>query len=170
MNFISLKKTFFILGLVAVGFFFLWTSYLWKIFSSSIAGSYTHVQTWTFKVRESELIKIIQEIKKEHPELEPPNVTYPTSGRYKYWYEFTFYYGDTKESVYTWTRPEIDSSSTTFAFVAVAPHIDATTKPEDIKLGRREINHDFGYWENRKEIKKFENTIVKLIEQKINKK
>jgi len=165
-----LKKAILILGLLAVGFFFLWTGCLWKIFSSSIAGSYTHVETWTFKVKESKLINIINEIKKEHPELEPPNVTYPTSGRNGYWYDFLFYYSDTRQDVQTWTRSEIDSSSTTFAFVAVAPHIDATTPLEEMKMGRREINHDFGYWENRKEIKKFENTIVKLIEQKINQK
>lgn len=165
-----MKKIIFILCLLVVGFFFLWTSYLWKIFSSSIAGSYTHVQTWTFKVKESELIKIINEIKKEHPELEPPNVTYPTSGRNGYWYDFLFYYSDTKQDIQTWTRPERDSLSTTFAFVAVFPHIDATTQLKDMKMDRREINHDFDYWENRREIKKFENTIVKLIEQKINQK
>lgn len=98
--------------------------------------------------------------------MEPPNATYPTSERNDYWYEFTFYYSDTNENVYTWTRSE-DSSSTTFAFVALASHIDEMTPPHELKMDRREINYDFGYWENRKQISKFENTIVKLIEQKI---
>lgn len=165
-----MKKVILIVCLIAVGFFFLWTGYLWKILSSSIAGSYTHVETWTFRIKEGELIKVINEIKKEHPELEPPDATYPTAERNDYWYECTFYYRDTNQNVYTWTRPENDSSFTTFAFVAVAPHIDATTSLEDIQLGRREINSDFNYWENRREIKKFETTIVKLIEEKVNQK
>jgi hypothetical protein len=73
------------------------------------------------------------------------------------------------EDVYTWTRSNADSVSTTFAFVAIATHVDSSTPEKDVKMDRREINNDFGYFENRKQINKFENKIVKLIEQKIKK-
>lgn len=162
-----MKSKLIIIGLILGGLFFLWTGFLWKVFKSNIAGSYPHVETWNFKVKESDLIHIINEIKIEHPELEPPNVSYPTSEKNGYWYEFTFYYDDTKQNVYTWTRANEDSLYTTFAFIAIASHIDALTPVNKMKMDRREINSDFGYFENRREIKKFENRIVKLIEQKI---
>jgi hypothetical protein len=153
--------------LVAIGSFFLWTSYLWKIFSSGYAGSYPHVETWSFNLKERDLIKIIEEIKNEHPELKEPNSS--ADERFKYWYKIGFYYRDTNEDVYTWTRSNADSVSTTFAFVAIATHVDSSTPEKDVKMDRREINNDFGYFENRKQINKFENKIVKLIEQKIKK-
>jgi hypothetical protein len=162
-----MKKKIAITVLILLAIFFLWTSYLWKIFKTSIAGSYTHAETWTFYVKEDRLIKIINEIKEEHKELEPPNVTYPTSERNGFWYNFIFYYSDTNQDIQTWTRQNNDSLSTTFAFVAIMPHLDANKPYDNINGGRREINSDFNYWENRKEIKKFEDKIVKLIEEKI---
>ncbi len=146
---------------------FIWPGFVTNAYKMSGAGSYPNVETWSFDVEESELIEIIEKIKNTHPELKEPNST-STDERHRYWYKITFYYSDTNEDVYTWTRPNEDGVSTTFALVAIASHIDAKTPVKDIKLDRKEINSDFGYWENRREIKKFENTIVKLIEQKIN--
>jgi len=162
-----MKKKILLLLLIVIGLFFLWTTYIWKIFSCGFAGSYPCVETWSFDIREKDLIKIIKEIKKEHPELEPPNVSYPTSERYSYWYDFTFYYQDTNENVYTWIRENSDSATTTLALVAIATHIDSFTPIKEIKMDRKEINRDYGYFDNKKEISKFKNKIISLIRQKI---
>lgn len=164
------KKVIIILSFSFIGLFFVWTSFLWKVFSCGVAGSYPCVETWNLQVKEKDLIEIIKEIKKEHPELEPPNVSYPSSGRDSYWYNITFYYTDTKEDVQTWTRPNSDTLNTTLAFVGIATHVDSLTPIKEIKMDYREINRDFGYFANKKEIWKFENKILKLIENKIQQK
>lgn len=185
------RKTIIILLIVAVGLFFLWTGFLWRVFSCGFAGSYPCAETWSLNVPEKELIEIIKEIKKEHPEFQPPGDTALTDGRrknwdstelvrpvdwslmppqYSYWYDITFYYLDTKENVYTWTRSNDDSSFTTFALVALATHIDSLTPINEMKMDRKEINRDYGYFANRKEIVKFESQIVDLIRQKIKQK
>ncbi len=182
------KKTIIIFLFVAVGLFFLWTGFLWKLFSCGVAGSYPCVETWAINVPEKELIEIIKEIKREHPELQPPFDTALTSGRtknwdstelvqpvdfsmippqYSYWYDITFYYSDSKEDVFTWTRPSIDTSITILALDAIATHIDSLTPISEIKMDNKQINRDYGYFENKRQISKFEKTIVDLIRQKI---
>ena len=163
------KKTIIILIIIALGSFFLWTSYLWKFFSCGIAGSYPCVETWSLNVSEKNLIEIIDSLKKEHPELEPPNVTFPTSGRNGYWYDFIFYYADTNEEVQAWVRQNDDFNTTTIAIVALFPHVDSLTPINEIHYGdRKEINRDYSYFENKKQISKFEDKIITLIRQKIN--
>jgi len=162
-----MKKKLLILCVSIIGLFFLWTGFLWKKFSCGIAGSYPCVETWNLKIKEADLIEVIKEIKKEHPELEPPNVSFAADERNSYWYDITFYYSDTKEDVFAWIRQSSDSSMTTLAFVALATHFDSLTPISETKMDNREINRDFGYFSNRKEIRKFENTILKLIEEKI---
>jgi hypothetical protein len=185
------RKTIIILLLIVGGLFFIWTGFLWRVFGCGVAGSYPCVETWTLSVPENELIEIIKEIKREHPELQPPLDTALTSGRsknwdstelvqpvdwslmppqYSYWYDITFYYPETKQNVYTWTRPNEDTSFTTFALVATAMHIDSLTPIREIKMDRKEINRDYGYFANKREISKFENRIVDLIKQKIKEK
>ena len=122
------KKTIIILVIIALSSFFLWTGYLWKFFSCGIAGSYPCVETWSLNISEKNLIEIMDSLKKEHPELESPNVSYPTSGKNGYWYDFTFYYADTNENVYTWVRENNDATTTTIALVALATHIDQLAK------------------------------------------
>lgn len=165
----NLKKKLILLFIV-IGLYFFWTGYLWKKFSCGIAGSYPCVETWNLPISETNLIDIIKEIKIEHPELEPPNVSYPTSNRHSYWYNITFYYPETKKNVYTWTRPNEDTTCTTIAFEAIATHIDSLTPINEIKMDRQEINRDFDYFANKKEIKKFESRILDLIKIKINEK
>lgn len=162
------KKSIIILLFIVIGLFSIWTGYLWKVFSCGVAGSYPCVETWSLPINETNLIEIINEIKKEHPELEPPNVSYPTSGRHSYWYDILFYYPDTKKDVQTWIRPNDDTAYTTIAFVAIATHIDSLTPIKEITMDRQEINRDFGYFANKKEISKFKSRILGLIEMKIN--
>ena len=51
--------------------------------------------------------------------------------------------------------------------VSIATHNYENTPDSKLKLDGKEINRDFEYFENNREIKKFENRIVKLIEEKI---
>jgi len=175
------RKFIYLVVLIAVGLFFIWTGFLWKVFSCGFAGSYPCVESWDLKVTEQNLIQIIKEIKTEHPELQPPDTAF-TDEKISYWYHILFYYPDTKEVIDTWTRPQFDTTITTFAFVGMStykipekPRIDslriklgldntqATNQESDFKG----INRDFRYFENKRQLKKFENKILYLIQQKI---
>jgi hypothetical protein len=76
-----------------------------------------------------------------------------------YWQFVNFYYSDTKEVVYAWTRPDVmDSTITTLALVGFSKINDST----DYRL----INRDFWYLSNKKQINKFKKTILQpIIEQ-----
>lgn len=77
-----------------------------------------------------------------------------------YWCYINFYYADTKEEVYTWTRPDVmDSSITTFALVSFSKLNDST----DYRL----INRDFWYVANKIQINKFKKKILQPILDKI---
>jgi hypothetical protein len=162
-----MKRILVISVIIVSVFYIMWVGFLWKIPKSRFSGSYPNAETWSFKINEADLKKVIEEIKKENPELEPPNAGYPTSGQNSYWYNFIFYYDDTKENVYTWIRSNEDSAYTTLAFVGIASHIDSLTVVKDFKMYQKDINKDFGYFSNRSQIKKFENRILKLIELKV---
>lgn len=79
-----------------------------------------------------------------------------------YWLYVNLYYPDTKEIVHTWTRPNFDTTVTTFAFVSLS-HID---KPAEFRL----INRDFWYIANKRQISKFKSTFVYKIQEQIEKK
>ncbi len=160
------------------------------------AGSYPFVEYWDLKASESEVIEAIVELKKENPELQPPNqkelfqpreVDYDwgtdemkkylelylkdstlqlppmtkSNTKSEYWLYVNFYYPDTKEIVHTWTRPDFDTTVTTFAFVSLS----RLENPTD----RRLINRDFWYLANRRQISKFSSTFVDKIQEKIDK-
>jgi len=158
------------------------------------AGSYPFAVTWDFNATEREVINAIIELKKENPELQPPNQIEYTIKRdtgyiwessemkeyleklkidsltplppktwnnyyHDYWLIIEFYYPDTKEIVRTWTRPDFDTTITTFAFVSL--------KNIDNQFDNRLINRDFGFFENRKQINKFKKTFVEKINEKL---
>ena len=79
-----------------------------------------------------------------------------------YWLFVDLYYSDTKEIVRTWTRPDFDTTVTTFAFVSLSK-LDNPTE-------NRLINRDFWYIANKMQIRKFKSTFVDKIKEKINNK
>ncbi len=159
-----------VVAVVTSALYLIWIGGAWKIPKTNFAGSYNCVETWKLPIARHSLIEVINKVKKEHPELEPPHVGYPTSEWDKYWYLITFYYKDTHENVYIYLRNCYDSSYTTVAFIALASHLDSLTVIDDkFKPYRKEINHDYGYFENKAEIKKFEERILKPIEDEISK-
>jgi hypothetical protein len=118
------------------------------------AGSYPFVESWNIAAKEEDVIKAIQELKDENPDLKPQN---DTSYRNSYWFYVDFYYPDTKQIVHTWTRPGRNEFTTDLAFISLSN----SDKNEEDKL----INKDFWYWSNKQEINKFKTQIVKKLEQ-----
>jgi hypothetical protein len=127
---------------------------LYRRVLSGIAGSYPFVESWNIAAKEEDVIKAIQELKDENPNLRPQN---DTSFRNSYWFYIDFYYTDTKQIVHTWTRPGLNEFTTDLAFISLSN----SDKNEEDKL----INKDFWYWSNRQEINKFRTQIVQKLEQ-----
>lgn len=121
-----------------------------------IAGSYPFVESWTINAPEADVIKAIEKIKAEHPSLIPPK---DTSFRDSYWYYVDFYYPDTKEIAHAWTRGDLDSMTTTIAFVSLSRRDD--------KHDSRLINRDFWYVANRIEINKFRKMVIAKIQEEL---
>ncbi len=162
------------------------------------AGSYPFVETWKLNASEQDVVEAIKELKRENPSLRPPNEKEFTSTRdtgyvweslemieYKeklkvdsttplpehsdqnshnsdYWLYIDFYYPDTREVVQTWTRPDVDSTKTRLALVGFSD----LNNPESSRL----INRDFWYLANKKQINKFQKTIVDRIQEKLDRK
>jgi hypothetical protein len=74
-----------------------------------------------------------------------------TNTKSDYWLYKDFYYSDTGEIVHTWTRSDVDSTTTTLALVS---------------LNDRLINRDYWYLVNKMEISKFKARIVGRIQDK----
>ncbi|MCK6649458.1 MAG: hypothetical protein L6Q66_07370, partial [Bacteroidia bacterium] len=87
--------------------------------------------------------------------------------QYSYWYYIKFHYSDTNEDVYTWIREEDDPSFTILALDGLSTHIDSLTPITGINMDWKNINRDYNWYANKREISKFENRIVDLIKEKI---
>jgi hypothetical protein len=75
-----------------------------------------------------------------------------------HWYKFFFYDKERNQILFTWTRPS-GPNTTTFAFVAINNGLD---------LGHwKDINDDFGFFENRKIKRSFEETILKRVKENL---
>lgn len=146
--------------------FIVWTKYIWKFSKCNFVGSYECAETWELNISEDELIQVIRELKKENPELVIPNYGLPEEIRSEYWYKIVFYYSDTNEKVFTWIRSTSDRSKTIIALISIAPYINNDSILYSIK-SNKEINRDYDYFENIKQIDKFENVIVGPIQNKI---
>ena len=164
-----IRKTILLILTIAIVLFFLWAGFLWKFFSSGFAGSYPYVETYDLKASQKELFEAIKEIKREHPELQPPGDTAYTvlpsdkDGDF----DVRFFYNDTKEIVHTFIDTESD---TTLMQLALYGYEDYENKPiQDTQTTKnwRLINKDFAYFRNRSAIKKFEQVILTPIKQKL---
>jgi len=154
---------------VIITAFLIWTTYLWKFFKSSFAGSYPTSETWVIPKKQEEVIRAIIELIKEYPELEPPNKRVSSYRTYRYWYLENFHYSDTDEDVEIYLRPTQDSSNTLFGFTTVKQHVDSFTQFNKLVfVPNKDINRDYGYFENKRQIKKFKEKILKPIILKLN--
>ena len=138
------------------------TFFLAGISSCNFApGSYPYTEDYTLKIKELDLVNIIQEFKKDNPDYCVPDEVQLKDGRRgedDYWYHIYFYYKDENKILNTWVR-QLDRENTTFAFVNVN---------EGLTLGNwKRINKDFSHKENKLEKAKFEQRILDRIKVKI---
>lgn len=161
------SKSIRIVVLAVIGFLSLWGCEEFvrrKI--GGFAGSYPFVEYWEINASEQEVITAIRELVKSNPGYRPPDSTEHISTRDSsiendYWLHIVLYYPDTREVVQSWTRPDADTSVTTFAFVGL--------RSIDIPSEMRLINRDFWFLANRQQIRKFKTTFVDRIIHQIDK-
>jgi hypothetical protein len=146
---------------------FLFLAYLGAWFMSP--GSYARAETYEFEIPEDSLISIIENVKKENPNIALTHKVKIPGGQsfnmeegrkdekyLDHWYHIYFYYSDKNEIIKTWTRPKT-KNSTTFAFVAIN---------SSLTLGNwRTINDSFWWWKNKPDKKEFEERILKKIKE-----
>lgn len=124
-------------------------------------GTFPNAEIYSFELSEPELIKIINRFKESNKKYIPPSKYDLTDGRYNledHWYRLYFYYPETNEIIYAWTRVNT-KNSTTLGFVRVN---------KGNQLGNwKDINRDFDYSENRNQKEKFNNVILNPIRKMI---
>lgn len=129
-------------------------------------GSYPFAEIYELNYPEEEVIKAVDQFRALHPDMIVPQVTIENKGSYDlkdregrknkgYWYLIYFYYRKENQIVFTWTRPN-GYGKTGFAFVSVNNGLD---------IGHwKMINDDFGFFENRRMKRDFEERILKPVE------
>ncbi len=157
------KKRILIFAIVLGGLFF-----LYKLAVMFAPESYPYAEHYELNYPEDEVIEAVIKLKASNKELIVPKVTIQGGGQWDlsdgkeketdYWHKFYFYNKDENEIIFTWTRPA-GQNTTTFAFVSINKGLD---------LGHwNDINNDFGFFENRKIKKHFEETILKKIKENL---
>jgi len=156
------KKTILIFGVIILGIFGFYE--LARMFSP---GSFPFAEIYEFDYSEEKVIEAIRQFKVQHPEMTVPNVTIKNNGSFSlsesegrkensYWYLNYFYYTKENQIVFTWTRPS-GRGKTSFAFVSLN---------NGLEIGHwKDINDDFGFWENRRLKKDFEERILEPIKK-----
>lgn len=123
-----------------------------------IIVKYIYQRDTGYKWNSSELVDYLEKLKIDS--LTPLPEQNDQNSHTDYWLYINFYYTDTKEIVYTWTRPDVeDSSITTLALVGFSKLNDS--------IDYRLINRDFWFVANRLEIRKFKRKILQPILDKI---
>jgi hypothetical protein len=164
-----MKKVILYFTSFAIVAFFLWTTYLWKFFKSNFAGSYPYAETWSIHANQNDVIKAIRDLKRIHPDLDPINKPSPNYRTVRYWYLENFHYRDTDEDIEVYLRPTEDSFYTIVGLTMIGPHQDTLTPIEKQSCcSDKEINKDFGYFEDRRQIRRFEEKILVPLTEKLN--
>ena len=139
-------------------------SFLYKLADIFSPGSYGHAERYELDYPEERVIEVMTKLKDVDKDLVVPKVTIQNSRQWvlsdgkerktDYWYKFYFYDKEKNQILFTWTRPS-GPNKTTFAFVSINNGLD---------LGHwKDINDDFGFFENRKILKRFEEKILKKV-------
>jgi hypothetical protein len=149
------QRLFIWIGVLVLGIFL-----FYKLATMFAPGSYAFSETYVFKVSEKELIRAIDEFRNENPQYYVPFDVTSIEGRHgdlDYWYHFYFYYHDENQILHCWVRG--GTKQTTFAFVGVN---------DGLSFGHwKTVNDDFGFFENRKVIKQFEERILNHIKEQV---
>lgn len=132
---------------------------LYKLAELYSPGSYPNVEKYNVDLDEKGVINILNRFKEKNPKFVPPNGFGLKDGRRNkkdHWYNVYFYYPETNEIIYIWTRPS-SSTTTTIGFVSVN---------QGDNLGHwKDINKDFNFSENILQKKKFKELILDPIRE-----
>ncbi len=153
-----LKKLIILVIICAVGYA------IYKFADFYSPGTFPNAETYSFELSEPELIKVINRFKESNKKYIPPSKYGLTDGKYNpedHWYRLYFYYPETNEIIYAWTRVDT-KNSTILGFVRVN---------KGNQLGNwKDINRDFDYTENKNQKKKFNELILNTIREMISQK
>jgi hypothetical protein len=162
------------------------------------AGSYPFVEYWDINATEKEIIKAIEEIKIENPDLQPPNQKELTSIRsvdYDYGSDEMIQYMEKYLKDSLTPKPPMTKNNTKsaywlyidFYYKSTNQVVHTWTRPDsegknpvttfalvsfskyDNPYDYKLINRDFWYVANKIEISKFQKTIVDKIQERIDK-
>ncbi len=126
------------------------------------AGSYPYAKTYALNINEESVIAAIEQFREENPQFLVPQKVMLTEGRSEpkdHWYHLYFYYPKENEILYCWARQTKGKEQTTFAFVSVN---------DGLALGNwKDINHDYNRKENKRQLDKFEKTILAGVKLKL---
>jgi hypothetical protein len=131
-------------------------------------GSYPNAERYKLSNSEAEIIQAVNNFKYKNPEFVVPEITIqhyhagvlPEGRRSKddYWYHIYFYYREDDQIVKAWLRPSLEGG-TTFALIGIN---------QSLELGNwKDINSDFGFFENRRQKRKFEERILNKIKAEL---
>ncbi|WP_158800265.1 hypothetical protein [Pedobacter sp. L105] len=122
-------------------------------------GSYPYAEEYNVNVNEAKLINSINKFKKTNPKYIVPGRLNLKEGRNQvneHWYSVYFYYPESDEIIYAWTRPN-GPESTTLGFVSIN---------HGNHLGNwKDINKDFKSSQNLMQKEKFVNLILNPIKE-----
>lgn len=161
MRKIKISRILFRSGLILLVFFALYK--FGRIFLG--AGVDPFAETYEFSSSEEDVIKAITNLKKQEPDLIPPNylkefINVKGGRNDAHIYLVYFYYKNENKVLETWTRPNSDYG-TTLAFVAVNDNLNLKNWKDGMNdFGWKTINDDYWFWENRRLKKQFEERIV----------
>jgi hypothetical protein len=127
-------------------------------------GSYPYAEKYELNYSEEQVKAAIAKFKREEPQYLVPKVTINNKGSWdltdgqskepSHWYGVYFYYKSENKILFTWIRPA-GKNKTTLAFVSIN---------EGLNLPNwKRINKDFGFFENRRQKKDFEERILDKI-------
>ncbi len=155
--------------LIILTIFFVCLFGLYQLAGILAPGSYPYAEIYELNVPEENVIAAINQFKLENSEFVVPEITIDNkpagnisdgqgTNDNSYWYSVYFYYSKENKIVKTWTRPE-GKTKTSFAFVGLNDGLD---------LGNwKFINNDFGFSDNSRIKKQFEERILSQIEIKL---
>jgi len=146
-----LKKILITIGIITIGLFCFYQ--FARMFG---AGSYPYAEYYELNYPEDTVLKAIEKIKEENPNIAGGS-SYEDTDTTDYWHHL--YFSLDHYIILTWTRPS-SPTTTSFAFVS--------------RLGEnstwKDINDDFGYFENRRIKKSFNENIFKKLQAKLERK
>ncbi|MBS7256138.1 hypothetical protein [Flavobacterium branchiicola] len=155
-----MRKGLYIIGIVVMLIFAVWIG---RGFSP---GSYPYAEKYELEYSEGSVKQAVVNFKKHNQKFLVPKVSIHNEGSWElldeakgdYWYGFYFYYKNENQIVFIVIR-SLEKNITELSFVSIN---------DGLNIGNwKNVNDDFDYFTNKKEMEKFENSILKGIKKEL---